>query len=145
VSLFGRGFDSRRLQCANPRPWRGFSAFRAVLYNFTFENFSNNQSSSATGIFADGKAVLATLLCRRRFLMATTATMATMIKMLESLPEQVQERVMEHLREYIEEIRDEANWNNSFAKSQNKLIAAAKQARKDVKSGKSEPMDLKKL
>ncbi|HQB83684.1 MAG TPA: hypothetical protein PLR50_09325 [Candidatus Rifleibacterium sp.] len=77
--------------------------------------------------------------------MATTATMATMIKMLESLPEQVQERVMEHLREYIEEIRDEANWNNSFAKSQNKLIAAAKQARKDVKSGKSEPMDLKKL
>lgn len=77
--------------------------------------------------------------------MATTATMATMIKMLESLPEQVQERVMEHLRDYIEEIKDEANWNNSFAKSQSKLIAAAKQARKDVKNGKSEPMDLKKL
>ena len=71
--------------------------------------------------------------------------MATMIKMLESLPEQVQERVMEHLRDYIEEIKDEANWNNSFAKSQSKLIAAAKQARKDVKNGKSEPMDLKKL
>lgn len=77
--------------------------------------------------------------------MATTATMATMIKMLESLPEQVQERVMEHLCEYIEEIKDEANWNNSFAKSQSKLIAAAKQAKKDVKNGKSEPMDLKKL
>ncbi len=77
--------------------------------------------------------------------MATTATMATMIKMLESLPEQVQERVMEHLREYLEEIKDEANWNDSFAKSQSKLIAAAKQARKDVKNGKSEPMDLKKL
>jgi glycerate-2-kinase len=77
--------------------------------------------------------------------MATTATMATMIKMLESLPEQVQERVMEHLREYIEEIKDEADWNKSFAQSQNKLVAAAKQARKDVQNGKSEPMNLKKL
>ncbi len=77
--------------------------------------------------------------------MATTATMATMIKMLESLPEQVQERVMEHLREYIEEINDEGKWNNSFSKTQNKLVAAAKQARKDVQNGKSEPMDMKKL
>jgi len=77
--------------------------------------------------------------------MTTTATMATMVKMLESLPEQIQERVVEHLREYIEEIKDEADWNNSFAKSQNKLVAAAKQARKDMQSGKSEPMNLKKL
>jgi len=77
--------------------------------------------------------------------MATTAPIATMIKMLESLPEQAQERVMEHLRVYIEEIREEANWNNSFAKNSNKLISAAKQARKDIQNGKAEPMDLKKL
>ena len=77
--------------------------------------------------------------------MATTAAMAAIIKMLESLPERVQERVMEHLREYIEEIKDEADWNDSFAKSQNKLVDAAKQARKDVQNGKAEPMNLKKL
>ncbi len=77
--------------------------------------------------------------------MAKTSTVATIIEMLESLPEHVQESVMEHLREFIEEIKDDANWNNSFAKGQNKLVDAAKQARKDVQNGKSQPMNLKKL
>ncbi len=77
--------------------------------------------------------------------MPTTVTIATMIKMLESLPEQIQERAMEHLRDYIEDIRDEAEWNKSFAKNQDKLISIAKQARKDSRDGKSEPMDMKKL
>lgn len=30
--------------------------------------------------------------------MASTETMATMMKMLESLPEQIQERVLKHMR-----------------------------------------------
>ena len=77
--------------------------------------------------------------------MPTTAAMATMMKMLESLPEQIQERVMEHLREYVEDIRDEAEWNKSFSKNQDKLISIAKQSRKDVRDGKSEPMNMKKL
>lgn len=77
--------------------------------------------------------------------MPTTVTIATMIKMLESLPEQIQERAMEHLRDYIEDIRDEAEWDKSFAKNQDKLISIAKQARKDSRDGKSEPMDMKKL
>lgn len=77
--------------------------------------------------------------------MAKTTAMAKIIKMLESLPEQIQEDVMEHLCEYIEEIKDESKWNDSFAKNHNKLTAAAKIARKEVQDGKSEPMNLKKL
>ena len=49
--------------------------------------------------------------------MTSEATM-TIIKMLETLPEQAQDRVAEHLREYIEEIRDEALWNESFSRTQ---------------------------
>ena len=70
--------------------------------------------------------------------MATTATTAALIKMLEALPEEIKERVLEHLREYLEEIRDEADWNDSFAKSQSKLVTAAKKARKDLKNDKAE-------
>lgn len=77
--------------------------------------------------------------------MATTATINTIVKMLESLPEHLQEHVMEHLRDYIEGIKDEAAWNDSFAKSGDKLINAAKQARKDIQDGRSKPLKLKKI
>jgi hypothetical protein len=77
--------------------------------------------------------------------MALTATMATMMKMLESLPEQIQERVLEHMREYIVDIRDEAKWDESFTRTQTKLVAAARQARKEIGQGKASPMDPKKL
>lgn len=77
--------------------------------------------------------------------MALTATMATMMKMLESLPEQIQERVLEHMREYIVDIRDEAKWDESFTRTQTKLVAAARQARQEIGEGKASPMDPKKL
>ncbi|MFA5354551.1 MAG: hypothetical protein WC291_10010 [Thermodesulfovibrionales bacterium] len=77
--------------------------------------------------------------------MASTATMMTMMKMLESLPEQIQERVLDHMREYIEDIRDEAKWNDSFSRTQTRLVAAARQARKEMSEGKASPMDPKKL
>ncbi len=77
--------------------------------------------------------------------MASTGTMATMMKMLESLPEQIQERVLDHMREYIEDIRDEAKWSESFSRTQNKLVVAARQARKEIRDGEATPMDPKKL
>ncbi len=77
--------------------------------------------------------------------MESTATMTTMMKMLESLPERIQKRVLEHMREYIEEIRDEAKWNESFTRTRTKLVAAARQARKEIGEGKAGPMDPKRL
>jgi len=64
--------------------------------------------------------------------------MATMTKMLESLPEQIQERALEHMREYIEDIRDESKWDASFTRTQSKLVAATRQARKEIQSVASE-------
>lgn len=72
--------------------------------------------------------------------MDTSAT-TTMIKMLETVPDQLQEVVVEHMRDYIEDIRDEAKWKDSFSRTQDKLIAAARQARLDVGGGKSSPLD----
>jgi len=45
------------------------------------------------------------------FTMSSEA-IATVIKMIESLPETAQERVVDHLREYITELQDELEWDS---------------------------------
>ena len=75
----------------------------------------------------------------------TSAASATVVKMIDSLPEAVQERVVEHLQEYIADVRDETKWNESFAKSQDKLVAAAKTAREDIARGLATPLDPEQL
>ena len=74
-----------------------------------------------------------------------TAAATTMMKMLESVPESLQEEVVEHMRDYIEDIRDEAKWKESFSRTKDKLVAAARQARREIAEGKASPMDIDKL
>ena len=69
----------------------------------------------------------------------------TVIKMMESLPRDKQDKIVEHLREYIQDLQDEQKWNDSFNKSQDKLIAAAILAKKQIAEGKAQPMDYDKL
>ena len=69
-----------------------------------------------------------------------SATTMTMIKILETIPKELQEQVVEHMRYYIEDILEETKWNESFSKSQNKLVAAARKARKEIKEGKAVPL-----
>ncbi len=70
---------------------------------------------------------------------------ATVIKMMESLPENVQNQVADHLREYLEDLQDELQWEDTFKKTQSKLVAAAQLAKKQIASGYSQPMDYDKL
>ena len=74
-----------------------------------------------------------------------TSAGITIMKMIESLPEPAQERALEHMQQYIEEIRDEIKWSNSFGNSQNKLTAAARQAREEILQGKATPMNVEDL
>jgi hypothetical protein len=74
-----------------------------------------------------------------------TSAATTMIKMLETVPDQLQETVVEHMRDYIEDIRDDAKWKESFSRTQDKLIAAARQARQEIAGGMSSPLDIEKL
>ena len=55
------------------------------------------------------------------------------------------DEIVEHLREYIQDLQDEQKWNESFHKSQDKLIAAAQLAKQQIAEGKSQPMDYDKL
>ena len=74
-----------------------------------------------------------------------TSASITMMKMIESLPESVQERALEHMQQYIEDIRDERKWSDSFENSQSKLIAAAQQAREEILQGKATTLNVEDL
>ncbi len=74
-----------------------------------------------------------------------TTAVATIVKMIESLPEPAQERVVDHLREYLHDMQDEQKWDEQFQSTQPQLIAAARRAKREVAEGKAEPMDLKRL
>ena len=70
-----------------------------------------------------------------------SATTATIVKILDTLPEGLQDRVLEHLCEYVEDIREEKQWHESFSRLQDKLAAAARRVRKEIAEGKSDPFD----
>ncbi|MFZ2447827.1 MAG: hypothetical protein WAW37_15840 [Syntrophobacteraceae bacterium] len=66
---------------------------------------------------------------------------ATVVKMMESLPEPAQEQIVAHLRQYLEELQDELRWDNLFSKTQPQLVAAAKRAKQEIAAGQAKPMD----
>lgn len=76
--------------------------------------------------------------------MASNA-ITTVTRMLETLPEAMQNQIVEHLREYIEELQDELRWETSFNTTQEQLIAAARRAKQEIAEGKAEPMNVDRL
>jgi hypothetical protein len=60
---------------------------------------------------------------------------ATLVKMLESLPDTSQDQVVEHLRQYIEDLRDELQWDLSFEKTEKQLAGAGKRAKREIAEG----------
>ena len=74
-----------------------------------------------------------------------TPSIATVVKMMEALPEETQSQVVEHLREWLLDMEDEAIWDESFARTQKQLYEAAQDVRKQVAEDKSEPMDFNRL
>jgi hypothetical protein len=75
----------------------------------------------------------------------TSPAITTIIKMVESLPDDLQERVAENIREFIADLEDEKRWDDSFERTQDNLVAAARQAKQEISAGKSVPMDYEKL
>ena len=75
----------------------------------------------------------------------SSAAITTVVKMMESLPIDVQDRVAEYLREYIDELQDEIRWNKSFQSTQQNLIAAAKRAKQEIAEGQATVMDYDQL
>ena len=76
--------------------------------------------------------------------MASTA-IATVVKMIESLPEDAQDQVVEHLRDYLAEMRDDSKWEDTFNKTQSQLLAAARRAKKEIADGHAKPLNHRDL
>ena len=72
----------------------------------------------------------------------SSRAIATLVKIIESLPETHQDKVVEHLRKYLEELRDEEEWNLSFQNTQQSLIIAAQRAKQEIFAGKAQPLDI---
>ena len=69
----------------------------------------------------------------------------TIIKIIESIPDSHQEKIIEYLKEYIADIQDELKWNQSFQKTQNKLVEVATQVKEKIIQGEAKTMDYKQL
>jgi len=65
--------------------------------------------------------------------------------MMESLPIEIQDRVVEHIREYVSDLQDEARWDESFRKTQDNLVAAARRAKREIAEGQASAMDYEQL
>ncbi len=75
----------------------------------------------------------------------SSSAITTLVTIMESLPENLQDRVVQYLREYIEDLRDEEQWNLSFQKTQKSLIMAAQRAKQEISEGKAQPLDIGQL
>jgi hypothetical protein len=72
-------------------------------------------------------------------------TSETITKMIESLPKGLQDRVLEEIKPIISEALDEAEWQTQFERSQKELVSIARKVKREIKAGRSEPMDYEKL
>jgi N-acetylmuramic acid 6-phosphate (MurNAc-6-P) etherase len=70
---------------------------------------------------------------------------ATVVKMMETLPENAQDLVVEHMREYIAVMQDEDAWHAAFQKSQPQIAAAVRAAKQQIAAGRAKPMDYNQL
>jgi translation initiation factor 2B subunit (eIF-2B alpha/beta/delta family) len=75
----------------------------------------------------------------------SSAAVTTIVKMVESLPDALQQRVAEHIRDYILDLEDDAQWESSFQKTQSSLVAAARRAKQQIAEGQSLPMNYEQL
>jgi hypothetical protein len=80
-----------------------------------------------------------------RFWLMSSPVITTIVKMVESLPDDLQKKVAEHIREYIADLEDEKRWDDSFKRTQESLVVAARKAKQEIAEGKSVPMDYEKL
>lgn len=75
----------------------------------------------------------------------SSPAITTIVKMVESLPDDLQEKVAEHIREYIADLEDDKRWDDSFKRTQENLVAAARKAKQEIAAGNSVPMDYEQL
>jgi hypothetical protein len=75
----------------------------------------------------------------------SSPAITTIVKMVESLPDELQAQVVEHVRSYLAEIEEEKRWDESFQRTKSNLVVAARKAKAEIAAGLSTPMDYEQL
>ncbi len=69
---------------------------------------------------------------------------ATVVKMMTTLPDASQDQVAEHLA-YIADLQDELRWDAAFANTQSTLIQQARLAKQQIAEGKAQSLNIDDL
>jgi muconolactone delta-isomerase len=75
----------------------------------------------------------------------SSPAITTIVKMVESLPDELQAQVVEHVRAYLAELEEEKQWDTSFKRTQDNLVTAARKAKAEIAAGLATPMDYAQL
>jgi hypothetical protein len=75
----------------------------------------------------------------------SSAAIVTVVRMMESVTEPVQNRIVEYVRNYLEELQDETEWDSLVSQTQPQLIKAARRAKEEILEGHAQPMDYSQL
>jgi hypothetical protein len=71
----------------------------------------------------------------------SSEAIATVVKMMETLPDATQNQVADYLQTYIADLQDELRWDASFAKTQSHLVQQARLAKQQIAEGKAQPLN----
>ena len=69
----------------------------------------------------------------------SSAKIATIVTMIETLPDDLQDKLVEHIREFITDLDSEARWESSFDRTRSNLVAAARKAKQEIAQNKAVP------
>jgi hypothetical protein len=75
----------------------------------------------------------------------SSEAIATVVKMMETLPDATQNQVADYLQAYITDLQDELRWDASFANTQSRLIQQARLAKQQIAEGKAQPLNIDDL
>jgi DNA-binding transcriptional regulator GbsR (MarR family) len=69
----------------------------------------------------------------------------TVVKMMETLPDEAQSQVVERVKNYIANLQDELHWDENFKKTESNLIQKARLAKQQMAEGCAKPLNLNDL
>jgi hypothetical protein len=75
----------------------------------------------------------------------SSEAIATVVKMMETLPDAAQNQVAEYLQTYVADLQDELGWDTAFAQTQTNLVEKARLAKQQIAEGKAQPLNIAEL
>lgn len=75
----------------------------------------------------------------------SSEAIATIVKIMETLPDTTQNQVVEYLKTYLADLQDELRWDETFANTQTSLVQKARLAKQQIAEGLAQPLNINEL